>query len=191
VATRGRCVFGRRRPNGRRIEFALRQGIIPFNAESEPELPAHQPVLLRGLKKIAPVALRVNPGVDACTHAKITTGTYENKFGIHSSRSKAFMPARATENLRLRGLQMHIARKSLRKPVCTGGAQVLPPFETVAGKYPLEFFSVGGVSALSINPRSPAARPPGGNLRGEKYFDPQNTPGGCPLLQPLNLKNSH
>ena len=63
------------------IEFALRQGIYTFNAESEPELERINRIAAR-LKKIAPVAVRVNPNVEAHTHTKITTGTYENKFGI-------------------------------------------------------------------------------------------------------------
>src|ERR1700678_1759700 len=63
------------------IEFALRRGIYSFNVESEPEIARINRVAAR-LKKIAPIAVRVNPNVNAHTHAKITTGTYENKFGI-------------------------------------------------------------------------------------------------------------
>src|SRR5437867_1777542 len=63
------------------IEFALRRGIYSFNVESEPELERINRVAGR-LKKAAPVAVRVNPNVDAGTHAKITTVTYETKFGI-------------------------------------------------------------------------------------------------------------
>jgi diaminopimelate decarboxylase len=76
-----RCVFAGVGKTEEEIEFALRQGIYSFNAESEPELQRINRVAAR-LKKIAPVAVRVNPNVDAHTHAKITTGTYENKFGI-------------------------------------------------------------------------------------------------------------
>src|SRR5262245_48540252 len=74
-----RCAFagvGKTEPE---IEFALRRGVYCFNAESEPELERINRVASR-LKKIAPVAVRVNPDVSARTHAKITTGTYENKF---------------------------------------------------------------------------------------------------------------
>src|ERR1700728_3975457 len=63
------------------IEFALRRGIYSFNVESEPEILRINRVAAR-LKKVAPIAVRVNPNVEAKTHAKITTGTYENKFGI-------------------------------------------------------------------------------------------------------------
>ena len=106
------------------IEFALRQGIYSFNVESEAELARINRVAGR-LKKIAPVAVRVNPNVDAHTHAKITTGTYENKFGIAFRGDRGRLcPRRALKNLRLRGLQMHI------------GSQLteVPPFEQAVRK---------------------------------------------------------
>src|SRR5262245_56253402 len=63
------------------MAYALEQGIFGFNVESEPELRALSEVAA-GLGKTAHVALRVNPDVDAKTHAKISTGKAENKFGI-------------------------------------------------------------------------------------------------------------
>ncbi len=76
-----RCVFAGVAKTAEEIEYALRQGVYSFNAESEPELQRINKIAAK-LKKIAPVAVRVNPNVGANTHAKITTGTYENKFGI-------------------------------------------------------------------------------------------------------------
>src|SRR5580658_9387798 len=76
-----KCVFAGVGKTEVEIEFALRQEVYSFNAESEPELQRINKVAAR-LKKTAPVAVRVNPNVSAKTHAKITTGTYENKFGI-------------------------------------------------------------------------------------------------------------
>ena len=53
--------------------------------------------------------MRVNPDVEAHTHAKITTGTYENKFGIAFEQIEGvYARAAKLKNLRLRGLQMHI-----------------------------------------------------------------------------------
>ena len=75
------CVFAGVGKTENEIKFALRQGVYSFNAESEPELQRINRIAAR-LKKIAPVAVRVNPNVAARTHSKITTGTYENKFGI-------------------------------------------------------------------------------------------------------------
>jgi diaminopimelate decarboxylase len=63
------------------MAFALEQGIHQFNVESEPELLVLNAVAVeKGVK--APVALRINPNVDARTHEKISTGKSENKFGL-------------------------------------------------------------------------------------------------------------
>ena len=102
------CVFAGVGKTEQEIEFALRKGIYSFNVESEAELVRINKVAAR-LKKIAPIAVRVNPNVDAGTHAKITTGTYENKFGIAFEQVEGvYARASKLKNLRLRGLQMHI-----------------------------------------------------------------------------------
>ena len=63
------------------LAFALDAGILQFNVESTEELQLLNRIALeKGVK--APISLRVNPDVDARTHAKITTGKAENKFGI-------------------------------------------------------------------------------------------------------------
>src|SRR5687767_7558558 len=103
-----KCVFAGVGKTEDEIEFALRKGIYAFNVESEPELKRINKIAAR-LKKIAPVAARVNPNVDAKTHAKITTGTYENKFGIAFEQIEGvYARASKLKNLRLRGIQMHI-----------------------------------------------------------------------------------
>ena len=70
------------------MAYALEQGILGFNVESEPELRALSEVA-EGLGHTAHVALRVNPDVDAKTHAKISTGKAENKFGIPYGQARA------------------------------------------------------------------------------------------------------
>ena len=70
------------------MALALRHGIRQFNVESEPELIALSEVAT-GLGRTAPIALRVNPDVDARTHAKIATGKSENKVGIPLARARA------------------------------------------------------------------------------------------------------
>src|SRR5262249_3822612 len=60
------------------MRLALEAGIHQFNVESEPELDALAEVA-RSLERTAPVTIRVNPDIDAKTHAKITTGTLETK----------------------------------------------------------------------------------------------------------------
>jgi diaminopimelate decarboxylase len=103
-----KCAFAGVGKTEHEIEFALRRGIYCFNAESEPELARINRVAAR-LRKIAPVAVRVNPNVDARTHAKVTTGTYENKFGIQLEQvERVYARAARLKNLWLRGVQTHI-----------------------------------------------------------------------------------
>ncbi|SVE15947.1 uncharacterized protein METZ01_LOCUS468801, partial [marine metagenome] len=75
-----KCVFAGVGKTEAEIAYALRSRIYCFNVESEPELERINRIAGQ-LKKKAPVAIRVNPNVDAKTHKKITTGTYDNKFG--------------------------------------------------------------------------------------------------------------
>src|SRR5271165_3208336 len=90
------------------MNLGLDEGILCFNVESEPELEALSAVALaRGA--VAPIAIRVNPDVDARTHAKISTGKSENKFGVPISRAReVFDRARALPGLAVHGVDMHI-----------------------------------------------------------------------------------
>jgi diaminopimelate decarboxylase len=76
-----KIVFSGVGKTARELAYALDQGIHQFNVESEPELRLLSEIAANKGKR-APVALRVNPDVDAKTHSKITTGTSENKFGV-------------------------------------------------------------------------------------------------------------
>jgi diaminopimelate decarboxylase len=140
-----RCVFAGVGKTEEEIEFALRQGIHCFNAESEPELARINRVAAR-LRQIAPVAVRINPDVDAHTHAKITTGTYEDKFGIQLEAVQGvYARAARLKNLRWLGIQMHIGSQLTQvRPFEVAVRKVLPLVQTLAGRYHLEFFSIGG-----------------------------------------------
>jgi diaminopimelate decarboxylase len=140
-----KCVFAGVGKTEAEIEYALKQGVYSFNAESEPELARINRVAAR-LKKIAPVAVRVNPNVDAGTHAKITTGTYENKFGIAFEQVEAiYARASRLKNLRLRGVQMHIGSQLTDiKPFEQAVRKVVPLAATLKARHGLEFFSIGG-----------------------------------------------
>ncbi len=90
------------------IAAALKAGIKQFNIESEAELEAINAVAL-SLKVCAPVSVRVNPDVDAKTHAKISTGKAENKFGIPWSRvHSVYDRIKALKNVRAVGVDLHI-----------------------------------------------------------------------------------
>lgn len=86
----------------------LQQGIHQFNVESEPELLALNDVA-RQMGRRAPAVLRVNPDVDAKTHAKITTGKKENKFGVGIDRAVAlFKLAADLPHIDMQGVATHI-----------------------------------------------------------------------------------
>ncbi|MCI0430712.1 MAG: diaminopimelate decarboxylase [Rhodospirillales bacterium] len=112
---------GKTRPE---MEAGLAAGILQFNVESLAELEALD-AIAKAMGRKAPVALRINPDVDARTHTKITTGKSENKFGIGigeaagAARRAAGMPGIA-----LVGLAVHI------------GSQLteLEPFRAAFGK---------------------------------------------------------
>ncbi len=90
------------------IRFGLEHGIRQFNVESEPELAAISG-LAAGMGATAPVTIRVNPDVDAQTHAKIATGKSENKFGIPISRAReVYAHAARLPGIRIVGVDMHI-----------------------------------------------------------------------------------
>jgi len=185
------CVFAGVGKTEDEIEFALRQGVYSFNAESEPELQRINRVAAR-LKKIAPIAVRVNPGVDACTHAKITTGTYENKFGIQFEQVEGvYARASKLKNLRLRGLQMHIGSQITETtPFEQAVRKVLPLLKRLQEKYPLEFFSVGGGLGIVYKPALASGAAAWWKTSAAKnILTPQKYAGRLvPLLQPLNLK---
>lgn len=90
------------------IRAALEGGIRQFNVESEPEMEAISAVAT-SMGVVAPVTLRVNPDVDAKTHAKIATGKSENKFGIPIARAReVYAQAAALPGLKVVGIDVHI-----------------------------------------------------------------------------------
>ncbi|WP_416797127.1 diaminopimelate decarboxylase [Ciceribacter azotifigens] len=90
------------------MDLALEAGIYCFNVESEPELEVlNQRAQKAG--KVAHVSFRINPDVDARTHAKISTGKKENKFGISYERAQAVYAHAATlPGIKVTGIDMHI-----------------------------------------------------------------------------------
>jgi diaminopimelate decarboxylase len=90
------------------IAYALNQGIFQFNVESEPELELISQVATR-LNTTAAIAFRINPDVCANTHAKISTGKAENKFGVPISKARiAYKQAASLPNIKVQGVDVHI-----------------------------------------------------------------------------------
>lgn len=106
------------------IRFGLTANILMFNAESEAELDAISAVA-KSMNRIAPVALRLNPDIDAKTHAKTTTGKKGNKFGMDIERGTVLAAkVLADPHLELRGIHMHLG-----SPILT-----TDPYEAAAKK---------------------------------------------------------
>jgi diaminopimelate decarboxylase len=186
-----KCIFAGVGKTEAEIEFALKQGVYSFNAESGPELVRINKVAAR-LKKVAPVAVRVNPNVEANTHSKITTGTYENKFGIAFEQVEGvYARASKLKNLKLRGFQMHIGSQITDvNPFEKAVKKVLPLVKKLKEKHGLEFFSIGGGLGIVYNPalasgstqwwKSSKAK---NILTPQKYADRL-----VPLLKPLGMR---
>jgi diaminopimelate decarboxylase len=103
-----KIVFSGVGKTAREMALALKEGIACFNVESEPELELLSEVAQR-VGQRASVSIRVNPDVDAKTHAKITTGKADNKFGISYNRaSEVYARAAALPNIDVTGVDMHI-----------------------------------------------------------------------------------
>jgi len=90
------------------MRVALIGGIRQFNVESEPELRMLSEVAV-SLGVVAPITIRINPDVDAKTHAKIATGKSENKFGIPIAKARAvYAEAAALPGIDVVGIDVHI-----------------------------------------------------------------------------------
>ncbi|MDB6024747.1 MAG: diaminopimelate decarboxylase [Verrucomicrobiales bacterium] len=186
-----KCVFAGVGKTEEEIEFALRKGIYSFNVESEPEIARINRVAAR-LKKIAPIAVRVNPNIDAHTHAKITTGTYENKFGIQFEHVEGvYARASKLKNIKLHGLQMHIGSQLTQvTPYELAVKKVAPMVKTLAARYGFEFFSIGGGLGIVYKPALAS-----GSAAWWKSSEAKGimTPATyaeklVPLLQPIGLR---
>ena len=90
------------------MRIALESGVRQFNVESEPEMAALSEVAV-SLGVEVPITVRVNPDVDAKTHAKIATGKSENKFGIPIARAReVYAEAARLPGLKVIGIDVHI-----------------------------------------------------------------------------------
>ena len=185
------CVFAGVAKTETEIEFALRQKIYSFNVESEPEILRINRIAAR-LKKIAPIAVRINPNIDAHTHSKITTGTYADKFGIQFEHVEGvYARASKLKNIWLRGVQMHIGSQLTSvTPYELAIKKVTPLVQTLALKYGLDFFSPGGGLGIVYQPALASGSPDWWQSSAAKGILTPATYAQAllPLLLPLGLK---
>ena len=140
-----KCTFAGVGKSREEIEYALAQRVYSFNVESEGEL-EHIDRIAGAKKTRAPIALRVNPDVNAHTHEYISTGSHENKFGIALDRIAAvYERAAKMRNVEIVGIQMHIGSQVTEaKPFASAIGKVTPIVRELKLKYGIKFFSIGG-----------------------------------------------
>jgi len=143
----------------RDIEAALKTDIFCFNCESIPELEVIDSIALK-LGRIAPVALRINPNVEAHTHKYITTGIHENKFGINIwELEEVLNRLKSLKNLKFRGIHFHIGsqitRMSVFRSLCSKINELQEWF--AANDAELEIINLGGGLGIDYeDPEKPA-----------------------------------
>jgi diaminopimelate decarboxylase len=136
---------------------ALRAGIYCFNVESEPELAALSEVA-HSIGQRAPVSVRVNPDIDAKTHAKISTGKSENKFGVPLSRARdVYAAAAKLPGIRVSGVDMHIGSQITDLAPFDNAAAVLAEFarQLLHDGHRLEHIDLGGGLGIPYRPDDP------------------------------------
>jgi diaminopimelate decarboxylase len=140
-----KCTFAGVGKTREEIEYALDRGVYSFNVESEAELDYINEIASAKSHR-APIALRVNPDVAAETHAYISTGKSENKFGIALDRAaQIYERASKMPGVAIRGVQMHIGSQITEaKPFAAAIEKVAPLVRELKSKYKIQFFSVGG-----------------------------------------------
>lgn len=171
------------------IRYALEKQIYCFNCESENELREINRIAGEmGVK--APVAVRVNPNVDAHTHKYITTGTNENKFGVDITRIEQVYATIAAEmpNLRIKGLQMHIGSQLTEvKPFVMAIEKVKPIVEKFKTLYNIEFWSIGGGIGIVYDGCLASGKPEWWAAHPEQITIQSYADAIIPLLKDLGL----
>lgn len=172
------------------IRYALKMNIYCFNCESEGELRAINRIAGEmGVK--APVAVRVNPNVDAHTHKYITTGTQENKFGVDIARIEALYATIAAEmpHLHIKGLQMHIGSQLTEvAPFVKAIEKVAPIARRFKELYGIEFWSIGGGIGIVYDGCLASGQPGWWKDHPEQITLTSYAEAIVPLLKPLGLK---
>ncbi len=139
------------------MAYALKQGILGFNVESEPELRALNEVAGE-LGRKAPIAIRVNPDVDAKTHAKISTGKSENKFGVPFAEARALYDLAAElPALDIVGIHMHIGSQITDLAPMRAAFTLMRQLakELLAAGYQLRHLDLGGGLGIPYDAKDP------------------------------------
>jgi diaminopimelate decarboxylase len=139
------------------MRLALEAGILCFNVESSSELDRLNQVA-GSMGKIAAISLRVNPDVDAKTHAYISTGLKQNKFGVAYTEALAlYRKAAAMPHLRITGMDCHIGSQLTQtSPFIAAAEKVLALVDQLAAAgIVLEHLDLGGGLGIRYDDETP------------------------------------
>ncbi len=158
------------------IEFALKTNILMFNVESLGELELIAQIA-RKMNRYAPIAIRVNPGIDPDTHKYTTTGKKENKFGIPLDQAIfAYEKANKLKNIKILGMHSHIGSQIITlQPFLETLRRLLKIVEQLEKrKIYLRYLDLGGGLGIKYNDEKPPtprelAKGYFSLLKGEKY----------------------
>ena len=142
------------------LALAIDQGILCVNVESEPELDLLA-AIAAGKGRTVDISIRVNPDIDPKTHAKISTGKAENKFGIPISRARdVYRHAAKLKGVRVAGVDMHIGSQIIELDPFGDAFALLADFvrELRADGHSIDHIDLGG--GLGVPYREDNAPPP-------------------------------
>lgn len=128
------------------IEEALREDILFLNLESFEEMKRVEKIA-KELGKMARISVRVNPNIDAKTHPYISTGLYENKFGVEIEVAKEmYIYAKASSFLEAVGVHFHIGSQLCElSPILEASQKVADFYKSLlALGLEVKFFDIGG-----------------------------------------------
>lgn len=153
----GKVVFSGVGKTVAEMRMALEAGILCFNVESEAELLRLNEVA-RGMGRVAPVSLRVNPDVDAKTHPYISTGLKQNKFGVaHTEALRLYCKANELPHLHVAGIDCHIGSQLTEiNPFVAAAEKVLALVEQISAEgIVLEHIDLGGGLGICYSDETP------------------------------------
>ncbi len=139
------------------IEYALKVGILMFNVESGDELHALSQAASE-MRSMARIALRVNPNIDPGTHAYISTGLKENKFGIPIEKAlEYYRMAKALPNVEIVGIHHHIGSQITEVQPFTDALEKVIGFvrELRTTGIDIKYIDIGGGLGITYKDESP------------------------------------
>jgi diaminopimelate decarboxylase len=139
------------------LEYALKVGVLMFNVESGEELHAVDRAA-KDMRSVARIALRVNPDIDPKTHAYISTGLKENKFGISIDQAlECYQIAKSLTHVEIIGVHQHIGSQITEVQPFVDAVQKLIGFvkELRGAGIQIKYINIGGGLGITYKDETP------------------------------------